>query len=161
MINCFSILIFSQSNPIQISGVMSSFIQNIMTSPNGNIFRVTVLCAENSPHKVQWRGALMSSWIYVWINDWGNNREAGDLRRYRAHYGVIVKNWDYFVHSIAKWNLMCWLLSLTMTFVGEMNEIQWWTSSTNCLLYEIYNTISRDNQHEHNICVALFYLLEN
>ena len=44
----------------------------------------------NSPHKGQWRGALMFSLIWVWINDWVNNREAGDLRRYRAHYDVIV-----------------------------------------------------------------------
>ena len=44
----------------------------------------------NSPHKGQWRGALMFSLILVWINDWGNNREAGDLRRHRAHYDVIV-----------------------------------------------------------------------
>ena len=38
----------------------------------------------NSPHKSQWRGALMFSLICVWINGWVNNREAGDLRRYRA-----------------------------------------------------------------------------
>ena len=44
----------------------------------------------NSPHKGQWRGALMFSLICVWINGWVNNREAGDLRRYRAHYDVIV-----------------------------------------------------------------------
>ena len=44
----------------------------------------------NSPHKGQWRGALMFSLICVWINAWVNNREAGDLRRYRAHYDVIV-----------------------------------------------------------------------
>ena len=44
----------------------------------------------NSPHKGQWRGALMFSLICVWINDWVNNREVGDLRRYRAHYDVIV-----------------------------------------------------------------------
>ena len=44
----------------------------------------------NSPHKGQWRGALMFSFICVWINGWVNNREAGDLRRYRAHYDVIV-----------------------------------------------------------------------
>ena len=45
----------------------------------------------NSPHKDQWHGALMFSLICVWINDWVNNRQAGDLRRYRAHYDVIVK----------------------------------------------------------------------
>ena len=44
----------------------------------------------NSPHKGQWRGALVFSLICVWNNGWENNREAGDLRRYRAHYDVIV-----------------------------------------------------------------------
>ena len=43
----------------------------------------------NSPHKGQWRGALMLSLICVWINGWINNRVSGDLRRYRAHYDVI------------------------------------------------------------------------
>ena len=44
----------------------------------------------NSSHKGQWRGALIFSLICVWINGWVNNREAGDLRRYRAHYDVSV-----------------------------------------------------------------------
>ena len=69
----------------------------MMTSSNGNIFRVTDhLCGEftgspaNFPHKGQWRGALMFSLICARINGWVNNREAGDLRRNRAHYDVIV-----------------------------------------------------------------------
>ena len=44
----------------------------------------------NSPHKGQWRGALMFSLICVWINGWVNNPKAGDFRRYRSHYDVIV-----------------------------------------------------------------------
>ena len=44
----------------------------------------------NSPHKGQWRGALMFTLIYARINGWVNNRAAGDLRRHRAHYDVIV-----------------------------------------------------------------------
>ena len=44
------------------------------------------------PHKGQWRGALMFSLICPWINGGVNNREAGDLRRYRAHYDVNVKS---------------------------------------------------------------------
>ena len=44
----------------------------------------------NSPHKSQWRGALMFSLMCARINSWVNNREAGDLRRYRHHYDVIV-----------------------------------------------------------------------
>ena len=44
----------------------------------------------NSPHKGQWRGALMFSLIYAWINHWVNNREAGDLIRHSTHYDVTV-----------------------------------------------------------------------
>ena len=69
-------------------------VASMMTSSTGNIFRVTgPLCGEftgppvNSLH---WRGALMFSLIRVSINGWENNRETGDLRRYRAHYDVIV-----------------------------------------------------------------------
>ena len=55
----------------------------MMTSSNGNIFRVIdTLC---SPHKGQWRRALMYSLVCAWINGWVNNREAGDLRRHRVH----------------------------------------------------------------------------
>ena len=54
------------------------------------------ICAGNSPvpgefpTQGQWRGALMFSLICVWINSCVNNREAGDLRRYRAHDDVTV-----------------------------------------------------------------------
>ena len=44
----------------------------------------------NSPHKCQWRGALMFTLICARINDWVNNREAGDLRRHRGHYDVNI-----------------------------------------------------------------------
>ena len=44
----------------------------------------------NSPHKGQWRGALMFSLICAWINGWVNNLETGDLGRHHAHYDVTV-----------------------------------------------------------------------
>ena len=44
----------------------------------------------NSPHKGQWRGALMFSLICAWTNIWPNNRDPGDLRRHRAHYDATV-----------------------------------------------------------------------
>ena len=69
----------------------------MMTTSNGNIFRVTgPLCWEFTGHrlvpplKYQWRGALMFSLICVWTNGWVINRDAGDLRRHCAHYDVIV-----------------------------------------------------------------------
>ena len=46
--------------------------------------------AGNFTHKGQWRRALMFSLICVWVKGWINNRESGDLRRYRTHYDVTV-----------------------------------------------------------------------
>ena len=55
-----------------------SFVRRIYRSP------------VNSPHKGQWRWALVFSLICAWINGCVNNREAGDLRHHRAHYFVTV-----------------------------------------------------------------------
>ena len=44
----------------------------------------------NSPNKGQWRGVLTFSLICTWTNDWTNHRDASDLRRYRADYGVTI-----------------------------------------------------------------------
>ena len=74
-------------------------IQVMMTSSNGNIFRVTgPLCEEftgmaNSLHKGQLHEALMFSLICVWINGYVHNCEASDLRRHRAHYDVTAIWW--------------------------------------------------------------------
>ena len=61
----------------------------------------------NSPHKGQWRRALMFSLICTWIKDRVNNRGAGDLRRHRGHcYVNVMKRvgrenvsiwWPFFV----------------------------------------------------------------
>ena len=44
----------------------------------------------NSQHKGQWRGALVFSLIFAWLNGWVNTLEAGDWRRHRVHYDVTV-----------------------------------------------------------------------
>ena len=69
--------------------------EHMMTSSNGKFFPVTGLCVRrihrspvNSPHKGQWRGALMVSLICAC--GWVNNRDFGELRRHRAHYYVTV-----------------------------------------------------------------------
>ena len=80
----------------------------IMTSSNGNIFRVTgPLCGNspnrspvNSPHKNQWRGALMFSLICARKKDWVNNREAGDWKHHRAHYADTVMYMVFFVRIL-------------------------------------------------------------
>ena len=44
----------------------------------------------DSPHKGQWRGALMFSLICTRIKCRVNNVEAGDMRRHHVHYDVNV-----------------------------------------------------------------------
>ena len=65
----------------------------------------------NSAHKDQWRGTLMFSLTCVWINDWVNNREAGDLRRHRGHYDINVMR--AIVNTIVlmpvKWSWRIWV----------------------------------------------------
>ena len=65
----------------------------MMTSSNGNSFRVTgPLWGESTGHR--WmpltRGALMFALTCTGLNCWTNHRDAGDLRRHRTHYNVIV-----------------------------------------------------------------------
>ena len=76
----------------------------------------------NSPHKGQWRAALMFTLICVWINGCVNNREAGDLRRYYAHYGVTVmwvqKNRSIAIKSYFTLQNARWTASFS-TLVGE------------------------------------------
>ena len=54
----------------------------------------------NSPHKGRWCGALMFALLCAWINGWVNNREADDLRRFRAHYDVIVMGYIVLTPTI-------------------------------------------------------------
>ena len=44
----------------------------------------------DSPHKGQWRGALMFSLICTWTIGWANNWVAGDLRGHCTHYDVTL-----------------------------------------------------------------------
>ena len=70
----------------------------------------------NSPHKGQWRGALMFYLIYARINDWVNNREAGDLILHRGHYDVSVMS-----HGVP---LVVWFVVFLNYFTG-VQVIAW------------------------------------
>ena len=81
---------------------------SMMTSSNGNIFRVTgPLCGEFTGHR--WIPLTMASnaelwcflWSAPWVNDWVKNREAGDLRsslwrHFNAKMINIVLRWMLF-----------------------------------------------------------------
>ena len=70
---------------------------DMMASSNGNSFRVTGhLCGEFTGPRwiLRTKDSDTELWCFicVWINGWVNNHEAGDLRRYRAHYDVTAMN---------------------------------------------------------------------
>ena len=73
-------------------------------------FALLALCAGNSPvnspHKDQWRGALMLTLICAWRNCWVNNCKAGDFRHHRAHYDVTVMDLVCVTHNIRSALLM-------------------------------------------------------
>ena len=83
----------------------------------------------NSPHKGQWRGALMFSLICAWINGWVNNRETGGLRRHHVHYDVTLMNCLRFNKNDGfsnKWSLMSDLqptLKLQPIFLANTNKL--------------------------------------
>ena len=56
----------------------------------------------NSPHKDQWRVALIFSLISARINAWVNNREAGALRRIRPHDVTVMERRYLFTFSTQK-----------------------------------------------------------
>ena len=56
----------------------------------------------DSPHKDQWRGILMFSFICAWTHDWANNQDVGDLKRRRAHYCIIVMWIQMVIHPHRK-----------------------------------------------------------
>ena len=89
----------------------------------------------NSPHKGQWRGALMFSLIFVCINGWGINGQASDLRRHRAHYDFTVMLAQDCSNSFAialellqsctkSW-ILCYKCILHCVMKGSYHVIQW------------------------------------
>ena len=84
----------------------------------------------NSPNKDQWRGALMFSLICVWLNG-GVKREAGDLRRYSAHYDVTIMTitnlcYNCCIYVFCKW-MMKWywlgkLLGIQSIYILRTNQ---------------------------------------
>ena len=80
----------------------------------------------NSPHKSQWRGALMFSLICAWTNGWVNNSEPGDLRRHLAHYDVIVMSSLTYNYHARVWCAASTLLGLK-TNKGFSFPLAYWS----------------------------------
>ena len=107
-------LMISKTDQLKFISVIARFVRNrihyieihlsMMTSSNGNIFPCYWPFVQgihrspvNSPHESPWHGASMFSLIFAL-----NKRlsEAGDLRRHRANYDVIVMGIWWYTWSL-------------------------------------------------------------
>ena len=122
----------------------------MITSSNGNIFRVSgPLCGEFTCHR--WIARTKASdaelcsflWTAPWINGWVNNREAGDLRRHRAHYDDIVmeNGWcNLYAYLVDGWPGNC-------TRIEDNRSIMKALTLMILLVYKIAHICDDDFQH--------------
>ena len=82
----------------------------LMTYKKGTFSALLALCAGNSPitgefsiTKASDTELWCSSLIYARTRGWVNNRDAGDMRRYRAHYDVTLIKEIRNSHSAGMW----------------------------------------------------------
>ena len=115
-------------------------------------FALLAICARNSPspvnspHKGQWRGALVLSLICAWINGCINNLGARDLRRHLAHYDATVV-YNALIGSLTdggptglspvRHRAITWTnVDLSWIEPSEINVIEIWIRVTNTFFKE-------------------------
>ena len=106
----------------------------------------------NSPHKGQWRGALVFSLISSWTNGWVNNRDAGDVRHHRAHYDVtvsIINARSFFpVHYLIMAPCLCHVYITSQKFSTHPNVYR------KCKVrFVVYSSVFTDNNSY--LCVTM------
>ena len=72
----------------------------------------------NSPHKGQWRRALMFSLICAWTNGWANHWDAGDSIRHHSLWRHC--NDTHMIHGVAG---SCVVLYLLFVIYCDLNPI--------------------------------------
>ena len=88
----------------------------------------------NSPHKGQWRVVLMFSLICARRNAYVNNRDAGDLRIYRAHYDVTVMS---HVSSLGSLDQIKHTLAMKKFHVINDHRLQRITQTYHTVVYTV------------------------
>ena len=79
----------------------------------------------DSPHKGQWREALMFS--LIWTNSLTNTQTGGDLRRHHSYYDVTAMNrikWCTFagMHASKHIDDLCFWRSIAVNSLGDNHD---------------------------------------
>ena len=120
--------------------------------------------------------------LFYWVNGWINNREAGDLRRYRAHHDVIVmftintttkqnKSWQICI-ILCKFNESMPLhpaliyvnsraiyVRCALIFLSENNVIACVYLKHSCLVYFVTSIFETYKQYINELCTQLGFVL--
>ena len=113
---------------------------DMMTSANGCIFRISGLL---------W--ALMVSLICAWTNGWTNYRDAGDLRRHRAHHDVTVMC-GYNTFRFYQLLLLQWLKSRPSPHDSQLFEVK-----TKYLVFSHYGDVIMGEIASQISCLTIVY----
>ena len=111
----------------------------------------------DSPHKGQWRGALVFSLISAWTNGRANNLgDAGDLRRHRAHYDFTVMTPEYprnfLQHKLWNWESgNIWGLWTVFILIFIQYTIQYIEWCTTFYLYDDNKILQNNKMWTYNI----------
>ena len=101
----------------------------------------------NSPHKGQWRRALMFSLICAWINGWINNREAGDLRCQHAHCDVTLMIFDTRRTTVTYRQVVMYLIfdieTIRVCYYPRCVEVKSWSCYGRSMTESQYGVIIR------------------
>ena len=88
----------------------------------------------NSPHKGQWCGALMFSFICAWINGW-DNRKAGDLRCHHTHYDItVILPWRWY-HSFVLSHRFSLVTGHGIVYLQYWSDIWCWSCMNILLIF--------------------------
>ena len=92
----------------------------------------------NSPHKGQWRGALMFSLICAWINRWVNDGEDGDFPACRTSL-IATRFWVVMICPIIKCLTVLRVFFYFVWFVFIHHNFQFYFKlCTYCNILDIY-----------------------
>ena len=101
----------------------------------------------HSPHKGQWRGALMFSLTCAWINAWVNNREAGGLRRHCAHIYIYI--YDVIVMVVWHLSILPIHITFTITSLALAQSFPGFPCTNETTLINIVHIVSNRERHIH------------
>ena len=158
-------IIYSQ-RPLHFFRMMSSYSNTWWRHQMETFSMLLAICADRwIPHaKASDSEFLVFTLICARINGWVNNREAGDLRRNRAHYDVIVigsvqratynqMSW-YQINSRYQQSTCLLIWNYIATWITTTGDVYWPSRRRECLFNSLFRLTTK--KHQRSALLSLF-----